>query len=127
MRPWAPRVEIPSGATRVDAKGGWITPGLIHGGSTLGLKLFDIGVQIETQEDTVSGDVKPSFNVAEGLDPASMAIPVARLEGVTSSISKPALGLIPGQAVLIDLAGRPDRGHGGPVAGGDDGRFGSGR
>jgi len=34
-----------------------------------------------------------------------MAIPVARLEGVTSSISKPALGLIPGQAVLIDLAG----------------------
>ena len=98
-------LEIPSGATRVDAKGGWITPGLIHGGSTLGLKLFDIGVQLETQEDTVSGEVKPSFNVAEGVDPASMAIPVARLEGVTSSISKPALGLIPGQAVLIDLAG----------------------
>jgi imidazolonepropionase-like amidohydrolase len=98
-------LEIPSGATRVDAKGGWITPGLIHGGSTLGLKLFDIGAQIETQEDTATGDIKPSFNVAEGLDPASMAIPVARLEGVTSSISKPALGLIPGQAVLIDLAG----------------------
>ena len=98
-------LEIPSGATRVDAKGRWITPGLIHGGSTLGLKLFDIGVQLETQEDTVSGEVKPSFNVAEGVDPASMAIPVARLEGVTSSISKPALGLIPGQAVLIDLAG----------------------
>ncbi|MFL5470933.1 MAG: amidohydrolase family protein [Gemmatimonadales bacterium] len=98
-------VEIPSGAARIDAKGGWITPGLIHGGSTLGLKLFDIGAQLETQEDTASGDVKPSFNVAEGLDPASMAIPVARLEGVTSSISKPALGLIPGQAVLIDLAG----------------------
>jgi imidazolonepropionase-like amidohydrolase len=98
-------VEVPSGANRIDAKGGWVTPGLIHGGSTLGLKLFDIGVQIETQEDTASGDMKPSFNVAEGLDPASMAIPVARLEGVTSSISKPALGLIPGQAVLIDLAG----------------------
>jgi imidazolonepropionase-like amidohydrolase len=98
-------VEVPSSAIRIDAKGGWITPGLIHGGSTLGLKLFDIGAQIETQEDTASGDMKPSFNVAEGLDPASMAIPVARLEGVTSSISKPALGLIPGQAVLIDLAG----------------------
>ncbi len=98
-------LEIPSSATRVDARGRWITPGLIHGGSTLGLKLFDIGAQLETQEDTASGDIKPSFNVAEGLDPASMAIPVARLEGVTSSISKPALGLIPGQAVLIDLAG----------------------
>jgi imidazolonepropionase-like amidohydrolase len=97
--------EVPPGATRVDAKGGWITPGLIHGGSTLGLKLFAIGAQPETQEDTATGDVKAAFNVAEGLDPASIAIPVARLEGVTSSISKPAVGLIPGQAVLIDLAG----------------------
>jgi imidazolonepropionase-like amidohydrolase len=84
--------EVPPGATRVDAKGGWITPGLIHGGSTLGLKLFAIGAQPETQEDTATGDVKAAFNVA-------------RLEGVTSSISKPAVGLIPGQAVLIDLAG----------------------
>jgi imidazolonepropionase-like amidohydrolase len=39
------------------------------------------------------------------VDPASIAIPVARLEGVTSSISKPAVGLFPGQAVLLDLAG----------------------
>jgi imidazolonepropionase-like amidohydrolase len=98
-------VDIPSSATRVDARGGWITPGLIHGGSTLGLKLFEIGAQIETEEDTTSGDVKAAFNVAEAIDPASMAIPVARLEGVTSSISKPTVGLFPGQAVLIDLAG----------------------
>ena len=98
-------LEIPAGARRVEARGKWITPGLIHGGSTIGLKLFDLGAQLETQEDTVSGDVKPGFNVAEGLDPANIAIPVARLEGITSSISKPAVGLIPGQAVLIDLAG----------------------
>jgi len=125
-------VEVPANAVRVDARGGWITPGLIHGGSTLGLKLFDIGVQIETQEDTANGDVKAAFNVAEGLDPASIAIPVARLEGVTSSISKPAVGLIPGQAVLIDLAGdrmedmvaqspvamMADLGQGGKAAGG---------
>jgi imidazolonepropionase-like amidohydrolase len=98
-------IAIPEGATRVDAKGKWITPGLIHGGSTLGLKLFDVGAQEETQEDTTTGDVKPAFNVAEGIDPASMTIPVARSEGVTSAIAKPAVGLIPGQAVLIDLAG----------------------
>jgi imidazolonepropionase-like amidohydrolase len=98
-------IAIPEGATRLDASGKWITPGLIHGGSTLGLKLFEVGAQAETQEDTASGDVKAAFNVAEGIDPASIAIPVARLEGVTSAITKPALGLIPGQAVLIDLAG----------------------
>src|SRR4051812_49459990 len=91
-------LEIPSGATRVDAKGGWITPGLIHGGSTLGLKLFDIGGPIQTQGDTLSGDVKTSFHVAEGLDPARMAISGARAEGVPSSITTTALRLLPGQA-----------------------------
>jgi imidazolonepropionase-like amidohydrolase len=98
-------VAVPEGAIRIDAKGRWITPGFIHGGSTLGLKLFEVGAQEETQEDTAAGDIKPSFNVAEAIDPASIAIPVARLEGVTSAIAKPAIGLIPGQAVLIDLAG----------------------
>jgi imidazolonepropionase-like amidohydrolase len=98
-------VAIPDGARRIEAAGQWITPGLIHGGSTLGLKLFDVGAQVETQEDTASGEVKPAFNVAAGIDPANIAIPVARMEGVTNAIAKPAEGLIPGQAVLIDLAG----------------------
>jgi imidazolonepropionase-like amidohydrolase len=43
--------------------------------------------------------------VAEAIDPASLAIPVARLEGITSAVTAPSGGLIPGQAVLIDLAG----------------------
>lgn len=98
-------LEVPEGATRIDAAGRWITPGFIHGRSTLGLKLFEVGGQPDTQEDVVAGDVKAAFNVAEALDPTSVAIPVARLEGVTSAITVPSLGLIPGQAVLIDLAG----------------------
>ncbi len=98
-------IEIPDGATRIEARGRWITPGFIHGRSTLGLKLFEVGGQPDTQEDVMAGDVKAAFNVAEALDPASAAIPVARLEGVTSAITVPSLGLIPGQAVLIDLAG----------------------
>jgi len=98
-------LEIPAGATRIDAAGRWITPGFIHGRSTLGLKLFEVGGQPDTQEDVVAGDVKAAFNVAEAIDPTSVAIPVARLEGVTSAITVPSSGLIPGQAVLIDLAG----------------------
>ena len=98
-------VTIPDGATRVDAGGRWVTPGLIHLRTTLGLKLFDIGAQIDTEEDTVTGAVKAAFNVADGLDPASMTIPVARMEGITSAVAMPAGGLIPGQAALIDLAG----------------------
>jgi imidazolonepropionase-like amidohydrolase len=98
-------VTIPDGATRVDASGRWVTPGLIHLRTTLGLKLFESGAQIDTEEDTVTGDVKAAFNVVDGLDPASMTIPVARMEGVTSAVAMPAGGLIPGQAALIDLAG----------------------
>ena len=57
-------VSIPEGATRIDAKGKWITPGLIHGGSTLGLKLFEIGAQEDTEEDTTTGEIKPASAVA---------------------------------------------------------------
>ena len=100
-----PNLTIPEGATRIDAAGRWVTPGLIHGGSNLGLKLFDIGAQEETQEDTVAGDITAWFNVADAINPASISIPVARAEGVTTAITAPFGGLIPGQAVLIDLAG----------------------
>ena len=60
---------------------------------------------METQEDTLEGAVKAAFNVVDGLDPASMTIPVARMEGVTSAVAAPSGGLIPGQAAMFDLAG----------------------
>jgi imidazolonepropionase-like amidohydrolase len=96
---------VPQGAVRIDATGKVVTPGLIHAGSTLGARIFDIGAQEETQEDVVPGDVKAAFNVAEGIDPASITIPVARAEGITTALTVPQEGLIPGQAVVIDLAG----------------------
>jgi imidazolonepropionase-like amidohydrolase len=49
--------------------------------------------------------VNAAFNVAEGIDPATPLIPIARLEGVTTALTGPSDGLVPGQAVLIDLAG----------------------
>jgi imidazolonepropionase-like amidohydrolase len=98
-------ISIPDGATRVDATGRWVTPGLIHLRTTLGLKLLETGGQAETEEDLREGEIKASFSVAEGLDPASMTIPVARMEGITSAAAVPSTGLIPGQAALIDLAG----------------------
>jgi len=101
-----PNLAVPDGAQRIDATGSWITPGLIHAGSTLGLKLFDTGAQAETEEDVAAGEVKAAFNVGEGIDPAAVTIPVARMEGITTAVTAPTGGLIPGQAVLIDLAGK---------------------
>jgi imidazolonepropionase-like amidohydrolase len=43
--------------------------------------------------------------VRDGLNPASVRIPVARAEGVTTALTVPSGGLVPGQAMAIDLAG----------------------
>src|SRR5512134_2149243 len=70
-------VAVPGDALRIDATGRWVTPGLIQTGTTLGVHLLDVGGQLETREDSLEGPVKPSFNVAEAIDPAAIAIPVA--------------------------------------------------
>lgn len=96
-------VTVPAGATRIDAAGRWVTPGFFHASTTLGLS--EVGSVPNTNEFSKTGDLDPSFNVAEGINPQVVNIPVARLEGVTTAVSRPTGSLIPGQAVLIDLAG----------------------
>ncbi|MBI1968176.1 MAG: amidohydrolase family protein [Gemmatimonadetes bacterium] len=99
-----PTVAIPSDASRIDARGKWVTPGLIDGGGQLGLT--EIGAVTSTNEGAFHGnDVAASFNVAEGINPASNLVPVTRVEGITTALAAPAGGLILGQAVIIDLDG----------------------
>jgi imidazolonepropionase-like amidohydrolase len=98
-------VAVPAGSTRIDAAGRWVTPGFIQTGSSLGLKLFESGGLLQTDEDSTAGDVKAAFNVADGIDPAAITIPVARLEGVTGTLAVPAGGLIAGRGAFFDLAG----------------------
>ena len=98
-------IAVPDNAVRIDATGKWVTPGLIHAASTLGLHLLDVGGQIETREDSLEGPLKPAFNVADALDPAALPLPAARMQGVTTALAVPTTGLIPGQGVLYDLKG----------------------
>src|SRR5256712_14112519 len=99
-----PAVSVPGDATRFDARGKWVTPGLIDGGTQLGLT--EISAVNATNEGALRGsDVAAAFNVAEGINPASTLIPVTRVEGVTTTLAAPASGWISGQAVLIDLDG----------------------
>ena len=99
-----PGVSVPGDATRIDARGKWVTPGLIDGGTQLGLT--EISAVNATNEGALRGsDVAAAFNVAEGINPASTLIPVTRIEGVTTTLAAPASGRISGQAVLIDLDG----------------------
>ena len=97
-------VTVPSDATKIDATGKWITPGLIDGAGQMGL--VEIGAVAGTREALLKGDtIAASFNVAEGINPASVVIPVTRIEGVTTVLAMPGGNLVSGQAVLIDLAG----------------------
>jgi len=97
-------VAVPAGATRIDAAGKWVTPGLIDGAGQMGLR--EIGAVDNTNEATLRGnEVAASFNVLEGINPASTLIAVNRMEGITSTLAVPNGSLIWGQAVLIDLDG----------------------
>ena len=97
-------VAVPAGATRVDASGKWVTPGLIDGAGQMGLR--EISSIQETNEATLRGnEVAAAFNVLEGINPASTLIAVNRIEGVTTTLAVPNGDLIWGQAALIDLDG----------------------
>ena len=97
-------VSVPSDATRIDATGKWVTPGLIDGAGQLGL--VEISAVPGTREASLQGDtIAAAFNVAEGINPASTLIPVNRIEGVTTALAVPVGHLVSGQAVLIDLDG----------------------
>ena len=97
-------VPIPPDATHIDAAGKWITPGLIDGAGQLGL--VEISAVPGTRDASVQGDtIAASFNVAEGINPASTVIPVTRIEGITTALAVPTGNLVSGQAVLIDLDG----------------------
>ncbi len=98
-------VTVPADAQRIDAGGRWVTPGLVHGGTDLGLVLMQTGGMRETVEVSQSGDVNAAFNVAEGIDPAALTIGPALREGVTTAVSAPSDGLVAGQAVVVDLVG----------------------
>lgn len=97
-------VAVPAGATTIDATGKWVTPGLIDGAGQMGLTEIS-AVPGDNEASLRGSDIAASFNVAEGINPASQLIPVTRVEGVTTTLASPGGAWIEGQAVLIDLDG----------------------
>ena len=95
-------VAIPTGATRIDAAGKWITPGLIHANANAGLGVAGLGGQ---GESSVQGEVNPSFNPIEGIDPTAFTIPIARTGGVTGALLPPGGSFFPGQVPAVNYSG----------------------
>jgi imidazolonepropionase-like amidohydrolase len=96
-------VEIPSGATVIDAAGQSVYPGLIDGLTTLGLT--EIGSVSGSVDTTETGDVNPHVRAWVAVHPHSELIPVARANGITAALAAPGGGLVSGQSALIRLSG----------------------
>lgn len=100
-------VAVPAGATVVDAKGKWVTPGLFNAASSLGLQ--EVGAEPSTNDDSAKGDhaVAAAVRAWEGLNTASVMWAPARNEGVTTVASLPNGGFISGQGAIVDTEPGP--------------------
>jgi len=102
------QVAVPQGAEIIDCKGQWIFPGLIDGGTNLGLT--EVGSDPRTHDYSDVGDVVPQMRALVAVNPNSALIPVTRVDGVTTVIAAPSGNLLPGTSALINLFGyTPDQ------------------
>jgi len=99
-------VPLPPGARVIDASGMIVTPGLLDSSTRLGVT--EVGSYQGTSDGSSGNDrMTAAFNVAEGINPNSTLIPVARVEGITRAVVAPGGGasLIAGTSALINLGG----------------------
>lgn len=103
------QVRIPSGARVIDAQGGWITPGLFHPQTELGL--VEVSAEAGARDNAASDSpFTASMDVADAFNPAGNHIASARVKGVTRFAVHPAVGsaIIAGRGALADSTGAPD-------------------
>ena len=96
------------GATVIDAEGGWITPGLFHPHTELGL--IEVGLEASTRDDSArDSHFTAALDVADGFNPAVNHIDEARAEGITRFAIHPSTGsaIIAGRGALADSTGAP--------------------
>ena len=96
-------VAIPEGAQLIDGSGMHVYPGMIDSGTSLGL--VEVGSVAETNDTNEVGEVTPHMDALTAVNPNAVAIPVTRVSGVTTVITEPGGGLLPGTAAAINLFG----------------------
>ena len=94
---------VPAGAITVPCDGGTVYPGMIDSGTRIGLQ--EVGSQSETLDYDELGDVTPQMRALTAVNTSSVHFPITRIRGVTTALSVPEGGLMPGTAALLDLYG----------------------
>ncbi|WP_309661360.1 amidohydrolase family protein [Sphingomonas sp.] len=100
-----PTVRIPAGASVIDARGKWVTPGIVAGFSRLGL--VEVDLSAEGSDDTsATGPFNAAIDVVPAINPLASTIAVNRADGVTRALVAPGTGknIFAGQGAVIDTA-----------------------
>ncbi len=108
-------LEAPAGVAVVDAKGRDLTPGIFGGLTQIGLEELSLEPSTVDSELQLTAPAwqhgwRPEFDITPAFNPRSSLIPVARVEGVTWTMSVPSRNhsLIAGQGAAFTLDGRFD-------------------
>ena len=103
-------VAIPRDAEIVDARGKWVTPGIIAGFSRLGLSEVDLSAPGSDDTSASNGPFSAAIDVAPAVNPLNSTIAVNRADGVTRAIVAPtaAKNIFAGQGAVIDLGADMD-------------------
>ena len=96
-------VQVPSGATEINATGMFVYPGLINAGTNMGLvEMGGVPGPVDTRE---IGDFNPQNIHTTAVNVGSEHIGVTRANGITSVITVGGGSTLSGLAGLINLAG----------------------
>ena len=96
-------VQVPSGATEINATGMFVYPGLINAGTNMGLtEMGGVPGPVDTRE---IGDFNPQNIATSAVNVGSEHIGVTRANGITSVITVQGGSVLSGLAGLINLAG----------------------
>jgi imidazolonepropionase-like amidohydrolase len=96
-------VAVPAGTRTIDAKGKWVTPGIVAGFTRLGLAAVDA---VDGANDTAANasPFNASIDIAPAINGDVAAIAISRAAGVTRAIVSPETGnsIFAGQGAVID-------------------------
>jgi len=105
-----PSTRVPANATMIDARGKWVTPGIVAGFSRLGISEVDLGAD-GTKDDSATGSpFSAAIDVAPAINPLSSTIAVNRADGVTRALVAPSVArsIFAGQGAVIDTGADMD-------------------
>jgi imidazolonepropionase-like amidohydrolase len=105
-----PSTRVPANATMIDARGKWVTPGIVAGFSRLGISEVDLGAD-GTKDDSANGSpFSAAIDVAPAVNPLSSTIAVNRADGVTRALVAPSVAksIFAGQGAVIDTGADMD-------------------